>query len=232
MSFRTAYGYSTSENGWRMVNRDGCVVAGPSVGIANAATAPIRAGVASTILVAWMLWYQRNVEPITSPVWGWSATNDVPNSNHLSGTAIDINAPKYPWGLRTMPAERIRKVRNGLHLFEGCVFWGADWNRADEMHYQIGYPEGDRRLSAFAARLDAGYLGIYGTDTKEADMTLTPAQDRKLTEVWQQLRGPAGRGWQQLGKDSAGNDLTPVDAIAALRREVADLARRIEATGR
>lgn len=159
MSFREIYGYKYSENGWRMCDRNECVVANV---LPYTNTAPVRSGDAATILNAWLLWYHHNVEPLTSPVWGWSATNDVGNSNHLSGTALDINAPKYPWGSRVMPADRIAKVRRGLALFEGTVFWGADWNRADEMHYQLGYGEGDSRIRAFANRLNAGHLGIYG----------------------------------------------------------------------
>lgn len=223
MSFRTVYGYSRSENGWRMVNRDGCVVAGPSVGLPFTNTAPIRAGHASTILVAWLLWYHRNVEPLSSPVWGWSATNDVANSNHLSGTAVDVNAPKYPWGSRVMPAGRIAKVRNGLRLFEGTVFWGADWSRADEMHYQIGYPEGDNRIARFADRLNAGHLGLYGPPKKDED-EMTEADRRMLREVWEQLRGPNGKGWPQLGKNSKGENLSLVDSVAALRGDVDALA--------
>lgn len=160
MSTRTVYGNDWSENGWRMVNRDECVIA--NVPLLYIDTAPIRRGDAATILGAWMAWYDRNVEEIVSPVWGWSATNDVETSNHLSGTALDINAPRYPWGTRVMPADRIAKVRRGLGLFEGTVFWGADWSRADEMHYQMGFQEGDARNAAFAAKLRAGHLGIYG----------------------------------------------------------------------
>ena len=222
MSFRNVYGYARSENGWRMVNRDGCVVGGPSVGLPFTNTAPIRAGHASTILVAWLLWYHRNVEPLTSPVWGWSATNAVPNSNHLSGTAVDINAPKYPWGSRVMPASRIAKVRYGLRLFEGTVFWGADWNRADEMHYQIGYPEGDARIIRFAEKLNNGHLGLYGPDKKDDDMAFTDADRRMLREVWEQLRGPGGKGWSQLGQNDKGQNLTVVDALAEVRKDVAE----------
>lgn len=160
MSFRTAYGHSRSENGWRMCNRDECVIA--DVPLMFIDTAPLRAGDVATVLGAWMVWYDRNVEEIVSPVWGWSRDNDVATSNHLSGTAIDLNAPKYPWGRRVMPQHLIDKVRHGLGLFEGTVFWGADWSRADEMHYQIGVPEGDGRLSDFAARLRRGHLGIFG----------------------------------------------------------------------
>jgi len=232
MSFRTVYGYAWSENGWRMCNRDECVVGGPLLGLPHTNTAPIRRGAASTILVAWMAWYHRNVEPITSPVWGWSATNDVSNSNHLSGTAIDINAPKYPWGLRTMPAARIAKVRQGLRLFEGVVYWGADWGRADEMHYQIGHSEGDGRVAAFAAKLNAGHLGIYAAPTQPKDEDdMTPEQDRMLREVWEQLRGPGGKGWPQLGKNAQGQNLTPVDKLAALGTDLVDVRNRLDGRG-
>lgn len=159
MSYRVAYGHTHSENGWRMCNHDETVtvkVVPGSVG------APIRRGAAATILNAWLIEYDRHVEPITSQVWGWSRDNDVANSNHLSGTAVDINAPKYPWGRRVMPRERILRVRAALARFEGSVFWGADWSRADEMHYQLAWREGDPRVERFARKLDGGYLGIYG----------------------------------------------------------------------
>lgn len=144
-----------------MCNRDECdLVRIPGLEFTN--TAPLRKWEPHTILGAWLFWYDRNVEEITSPVWGWSATNTVASSNHLSGTAVDVNAPKYPWGYRTMPNSRIIKVEEGLRLFEGSVFWGRRWNRADEMHYQMAWRESDPRNSAFANKLRSGYLGIYG----------------------------------------------------------------------
>lgn len=159
MTFRRAYGHTHSENGWRMCDHNETVtvkVVPGSVG------APLRSGDVATILNAWIIEYDRTVERVSSQVWGWSRDNDVPNSNHLSGTAIDINAPKYPWGRRVMPADRIRKVRAALARFDGVVFWGADWSRADEMHYQIGFREGDQRVAALARKLRDGHLGIYG----------------------------------------------------------------------
>ena len=160
MSFRSAYGYDWSENGWRMCNRDECALP-ISPGMVYIDTAPIRRGAPLTILSAWLKYYDDNIAPIVSPVWGWSATNDVATSNHLSGTALDINAPQWPWGLRTMPADLKARIRRGLELFEGTVFWGADWSRADEMHFQMNFEEGDGRNEAFAAKLRGGYLGIY-----------------------------------------------------------------------
>ncbi|MFD4355825.1 M15 family metallopeptidase [Nocardia sp. NPDC058518] len=173
-----------------MADRNECVVANP---VPFSDTAPVRSGVAATILNAWLIWYHLNVEQIVSPVWGWSRDNDVTTSNHLSGTALDINAPTYPWGYRTMPVERIHKVRKGLQLFNGCVFWGADWDRADEMHFQIAYPEGDPRLSALAEALSDGYLGLYGpptTEPEEEDMPFTEADRKLLQDVHRELRQP------------------------------------------
>lgn len=172
MTFRTAYGNTHSENGWRMVNRDECdLVRIPDLYLTE--TAPLRKGAPLVILGAWLYWYDRNVEEIATSVWGWSATNDVANSNHLSGTAVDINAPKYPWGMdagANMSGEKMAKIRYGLKLFEGSVFWGQDWSRKDPMHYQMAWREGDARNEAFADKLRRGYLGIYKT-TPEVPVT-------------------------------------------------------------
>ena len=56
-------------------------------------------------------------------------------------------------------------------------------------------------------------------------MALSDAEQRELLtktrEVWDQLRGPGGKGWAQLGKNTTGSNLTLVDAIAALRHDLA-----------
>ena len=186
MTFRNAYGNAYSENGWRMCNRDSCeriYIAGADNNFLAAMI--VRSGPAEVVLRAWATWYHRNVERLdlykagVGDDWGWSATNEVGNSNHLSGTALDFNATQYPWGARTMPAARKQKVREGLNLFEGNIFWGADWSRADEMHYQLGAgtASGDgasAKLIAFAKRLEAGYLGLLTPGSTPAP-TPTPA---------------------------------------------------------
>lgn len=48
-----------------------------------------------------------------------------------------------------------------------------------------------------------------------------------LQDVWTQLRGPGGKGWEQLGKNSKGQNLTLVDAVAALRADVARIEAKI-----
>ena len=215
MTFRTAYGLAFSENGWRMCNRDECaIVSIPGLYLVD--TAPLRTGAPLTILGAWLRWYDTTVEEILTPVWGWSATNDVASSNHLSGTAVDVNAPKYPWGKRVMPAARIAKIREGLRLFEGSVWWGADWSRPDEMHYQMAWREGDARNEAFAAKLRSGYLGIYKA-TPTPTPTPTPTSGLTATVLANAMGNSAGVDYTRLlpgymGAMRAANITTPLRA--------------------
>lgn len=171
MSFRTAYGYTHSENGWRMCDRNECErIYIPGAKNDFLAAMIVRSGDPEIILRAWATWYHRNVEPLdlyrqgVGDDWGWSAQNDVPNSNHLAGVALDFNATQYAWGTRTMPAARVGKVNEGIRLFEGSVFWGRNWGKPDEMHYQIGWREGDPRVKAFADKLRGGYLGLLAAE--------------------------------------------------------------------
>ena len=54
-------------------------------------------------------------------------------------------------------------------------------------------------------------------------MALSDAEQRELLnktrEVWDQLRGPGGKGWPQLGTNDKGQNLTVVDYLANLKKE-------------
>ena len=69
------------------------------------------------------------------------------------------------------------------------------------------------RITKYITDFITGYLG---------------PQIDALQEVWRQLRGPQGQGWPQLGKNEKGQNLTLVDAIAAIRHDIADLRKEIE----
>lgn len=49
-----------------------------------------------------------------------------------------------------------------------------------------------------------------------------------IQEIWRQLRGPGGQGWEQLGQNAKGQNLTLVDAVAALRADVAHLQATLD----
>lgn len=44
-----------------------------------------------------------------------------------------------------------------------------------------------------------------------------------IQEIWRQLRGPGGKGWPQLGQNERGQNLTLVDAVAAVRQQLAQI---------
>ena len=61
-----------------------------------------------------------------------------------------------------------------------------------------------RQITAFIS----GYLG---------------PQIDAIQEIWRQLRGPGGNGWEQLGQNERGQNLTLVDAVAAIRQQLAQI---------
>lgn len=44
-----------------------------------------------------------------------------------------------------------------------------------------------------------------------------------IQEIWRQLRGPSGNGWSQLGQNDKGQNLTLVDAVAAIRQQLVQI---------
>jgi hypothetical protein len=88
-------------------------------------------------------------------------------------------------------------------------FGNCDMNSADGLTPQ-----------AFAAACgittNGGWLMAL-TDDEQAELL------SKVRDIWDQLRGPDGAGWPQLGRNSQGQDLTPVDAIAAIKQDVEHL---------
>jgi peptidoglycan hydrolase-like protein with peptidoglycan-binding domain len=112
--------------------------------------------------------YDKQVAPVTSSVWGWSQYNDVGNSNHLAGTAVDINAPQWPWGIRTMGSDMILRINRLLEDYrvgsEYGVYWGRNWSRPDEMHFQLNWKEGDGKWSILLAKIQGGASTIVVPD--------------------------------------------------------------------
>lgn len=82
---------------------------------------------------------------------------------------------------------------------------------------------------------------IFNGDTTSEDLDMTAVDRIKafisgylgpqidaLQDVWTQLRGPGGKGWAQLGQNDKGQNLTLVDAVAAVRQDLARIEKKIE----
>lgn len=69
-----------------------------------------------------------------------SGTNEW--SNHASGTAIDLNATKHPYGSRgTFSNIKISAIRDLLENYDGAIRWGGDYHSTvDEMHFEVVKP--------------------------------------------------------------------------------------------
>ena len=141
-----------SENGWRpakiaATQLDRSPVPGTDIVI------PLMGGIPSIILKAFLADVNEKIESLYNSrggtdEGGWTPTNSVATSNHLNGTATDMNWTDHPMG---PPAEQagwspqeIAEMRKLLafYTFEGLqlVWWAADWDSPkDSMHFQMGY---------------------------------------------------------------------------------------------
>ncbi|MGB0972702.1 MAG: M15 family metallopeptidase [Mycobacterium sp.] len=166
MAFRTVNGSTHSENGWPLVDRAGCdnsPIPGTDVRV------PLQAGLANTVLKAFMAALNEHIESVYNArggtdEGGYTESNSVlggygrnNGSNHLGGTAFDYNWSDHAFRVSYdgWSQEEIALVRELLDFFEGLVFWGQDWNSPkDGMHFQMGYNTyGDEdRIRDFIAR--------------------------------------------------------------------------------
>jgi putative chitinase len=142
MADRVVYGLSFSENGWRMVDQSSCEWIDVP-GTNGSVSLQIQAGQPARILGAWAADWNAYVEPLRDRDSAcWTPTNSVASSNHLSGTACDLNWDSHPFRIENagLNQSQIATVREMLDFYEDTVFWGNDWdNPKDTMHVQMGY---------------------------------------------------------------------------------------------
>lgn len=107
---------------------------------------PLQRGQPSTILKAYAADYHLFVESLYNSrggtdEGGWTPTNSVATSNHLGGTAMDLNWDDHPFQVRgTFSRDQVDTLREILAFYEDTVFWAGDWDSpVDEMHHQMGY---------------------------------------------------------------------------------------------
>lgn len=109
---------------------------------------PVRKGPAGDLLMWAAARWHREVEPLVEGWnWGWAyrAIRGASQlSNHASGTAIDLNAPRHPLGVaasKTLTPAQIATIRRIVADSKGCLTWGGTWGRPDAMHFEISANE-------------------------------------------------------------------------------------------
>lgn len=128
-----------SENGWPYVDEGSCTwvqIPGTDVWL------QIQNGQPLQIMRAFAADFNAYVEPLRdADSAGWTATNSVATSNHLSGTAMDLNWNSHVFERRgTFTPAQMVELRALLNYYEDTIFWGGDWTSPiDEMHFQMGY---------------------------------------------------------------------------------------------
>lgn len=132
-----------TENGWPQCGADQ-LDRSPIPGISL--VIPLQRGIPSKILKAYAADYHLFVESLYNSrggtdEGGWTPTNSVATSNHLSGSAMDLNWNDHPFRTKgTFSADQMRTLREILAFYEDTVFWAGDWDDpVDEMHHQMGY---------------------------------------------------------------------------------------------
>lgn len=165
----------TTENGWAQIsNPTRRVIVGTNIVL------PLHWHDCGFVLAAFAGMYNRDIEPLSggaSDEGGWTPTNSVSTSNHLSGTAVDLNWNKYPFRRKTMPGERVERVKELQRKFGGLIDWGRDcWggNPVDEMHYQVAKGKPMAAYVGFANELRAGLFGLYGSTTPTPAPVVVP----------------------------------------------------------
>lgn len=150
---------TTSQNGWSAsavpseIGIAPCAIDGVVIGDG------LRAGDVTVVLSYVLRQVHTRVESLVAG-WCWGYKYRVISgastlSNHASGTAVDVNAPKHPRGERdTFTAAQVVIIHEVLSSLDGVVRWGGDYVApavVDEMHFEINASA--TRVAALAERL-------------------------------------------------------------------------------
>jgi D-alanyl-D-alanine carboxypeptidase/Putative peptidoglycan binding domain len=146
----------SSQNGWAANDR--AAIASFTVPGGKVA---LRKGAAGSLLAWAATRWHNEVEPLVWPGnWGYAERpirGATALSNHASGTAIDLNAPKHP--LATDPRTnfspaQIAAVRRIMADTGGVLRWGGDYTgRKDGMHVEINDRLSEAQVAAAWARV-------------------------------------------------------------------------------
>jgi hypothetical protein len=107
--------------------------------------------------------WHRRVNPIdVGPLDDWSyayrpirGSTSGTLSNHSSGTAVDLDATRFPMGTRRMTWRQRRAVRRIVRATGGQLRWGGEWGYPDEMHLELA-----PGTTPSSVRRQIGHMGL------------------------------------------------------------------------
>lgn len=145
-----------SEDGWRPAKVGPDKLVWVSVPGTNVSLQVLQ-GLPAIIMPAFAADINEYVETLRDPdSASWTPTNSVATSNHLNGTAMDLNWDSHPFRVRgTFTPQQMAVVRELLEFYEDTIFWAGDWSDPiDEMHWQMAYGtyQDQDRLRDFVSR--------------------------------------------------------------------------------
>jgi D-alanyl-D-alanine carboxypeptidase-like protein len=111
-------------------------------------------------------------------------------SNHCSGTAIEVLPGHYPLGVQAgLYPWQVTVIRDIVAECRGVVRWGGDYPRtADEGHFQIDVGPGDRRLADLAA-VFSGYVDQPGDGPGTGEELPFTASSLRRAAAFQRQQG-------------------------------------------
>lgn len=143
-------------------------------------TTQVLIGDSATVLQEVARRFNATVEPLTT-FFGWrslatnTASGGIPDSNHMSGTAIDLNGGKHPrYRTGTFSGDQVAAIRKILADLPG-VKWGGDYpvSEIDQMHFEIvGTPA---VIATTAAKIRAAQAPPRPTPAPVAPKPVQPA---------------------------------------------------------
>lgn len=212
---------ATSQNGWSVItSKDLDTSAFPETKIVP--VPGVRKGDVATVLHYVGTKFDSGVEKLVNPgCWGYfnrPIRGSTVTSNHASGTAIDLNAPKHPLGASgTFSATQKAAIRKILNYCDGVVRWGGDYSaRKDEMHFEI--IGNATQVANLAKKIKGGtvddmiprgvkirlYQDIWHKSPTEAQISGVPDKISDLDKWLADVK--ASDDWQRLDKRLANYD--------------------------
>lgn len=142
-----------SQNGYSVISRGECKfydVSGISL--------PLRPDDCGYLLARFSRQFDKRVETLGhTETFGHSerkisGTNEW--SNHASGTAVDLNSARHPYGAEgTFSAAEESEIYKLLDNFDDVIRWGGTYRYSkDEMHFEIARPYAEVKLLAAVFR--------------------------------------------------------------------------------